>query len=145
MKHQKYFSNAALAIVLGIALGACLIARTLVPLGVLPKLDIPGMALLSLAALLLEHYLAPGPRRFDFAVPALAVLTFGLLPYTAGLATAGEALKLAIVGGIVFTVTSWLYASVLDRLSTGPVAKAAPVFSALGLFLAAQCFSGILL
>jgi hypothetical protein len=30
-----------------------------------------------------------------------------------------------------------------DRLSTGPAAKLAPILSALGLYLAAQCFMGI--
>ena len=33
----------------------------------------------------------------------------------------------------------------MERLSSGPVAKAAPVLSALGLYLAAQCFAGIIL
>ena len=41
--------------------------------------------------------------------------------------------------GAVFTATAWLYSSAQDRLSTGPVAKAAPILTALGLYLAAQC------
>ena len=46
---------------------------------------------------------------------------------------------------MIFTVITWLYTTMLDRLSSGPVAKAAPVISALGLYLAVQCFAGILL
>ena len=38
---------------------------------------------------------------------------------------------------------NWLYDSVTDRLSSGPVAKAAPTVSALGLYLAAQCLMGL--
>jgi len=49
------------------------------------------------------------------------------------------------VGGVVFTVTAWLFTSIQDRLSSGPACKAAPVVSAFGLYLAAQAFTGILL
>ena len=56
-----------------------------------------------------------------------------------------EAVKLGVIGGVVFTATAWLFTSVQDRLSSGPVCKAAPVVSAFGLYLAAQCFAGILL
>ena len=56
-----------------------------------------------------------------------------------------EALKLALAGGVIFTAITWLYTTILDSLSSGPVAKAAPVVSALGLYLAVQCFAGILL
>lgn len=145
MRNKNYLSNIALAAVVGIALAACLVARTIAPLSVLPKLDIPNMVLLSLVALLCQHYLASAAQRLDVLMPIFAALTFGLLPFAAGLATGTEAVKLAVVGGIVFTLTAWLYASVQERLSSGPVAKAAPILSALGLYLAFQCFSGIIL
>ena len=145
MRNKNYASNIALAVVLGLALAACQIAKVIAPLGVLPKLDIPNMVLLALFALLCEHYIAPSVKRIDILMPLFAALTFGLLPYAAGFATGMQALRLAVVGGIVFTVTAWLYASVQERLSSGPVAKAAPVFSALGLYLAVQCFSGMIL
>lgn len=51
---------------------------------------------------------------------------------------------LAAVGGVVFAVTAWLFASCQERISSGPAAKAAPVLSALCLYLASQCFAGIL-
>ena len=50
---------------------------------------------------------------------------------------------LAILGAVVFTAVTWLFSSMMDRLSSGPAAKLAPVMSALGLYLAAQCFMGI--
>ena len=55
-----------------------------------------------------------------------------------------DALKLAAVGCVTFTATTWLYTSIQNRLASGPIAKAAPVLSALGLYLASQCFMGIL-
>ena len=58
---------------------------------------------------------------------------------------AGEALKLTISGGAIFTIMTWLFSSVQDRLSTGPAAKAAPVVSAFGLYLAIQALMGMIL
>ena len=56
-----------------------------------------------------------------------------------------EAVKLAAVGCLVFTVTTWLFSTIQDRLSSGPAAKASAFFSAVSLYMAAQCFMGILL
>lgn len=145
MKENKFFVNIALTVVLGIALAVCAIVRAFLPMGVLPKLDIPNMVLLSLAALLLNHYWIKTSRKFCPCMPVLAAASFGLLPWAAGFATAMEALKLALIGGITFGLSAWLFGQVQDRLSSGPAAKLAPVLSALGLYLAAQCFSGILL
>lgn len=144
MKNNKYFLNTALAVVVGIALAVCVILRTFIPAIVLPRLSIPNMVLLSLIALLLDHYLAKGAGRCWVCIPVFACLTFGLLPYAASLAGGWDVLKLAVVGCVTFTVTAWLYTSIQNRLASGPVAKAAPVLSAMGLYLASQCFAGIL-
>ena len=145
MKNNKYFRITALTIVVGVALAVCRLLRTIIPWGVLPELDIPNMTLLSLVALLLDHYLVPGEKAWKIGFLPLAMVIFGLLPFAAGFAGVGEALKLALVGGIVFAVTCWLFVQMQDRFSTGPATKVTPVFSALGLYLAAQCFSGIIL
>lgn len=144
MNKRCYFSNTALAVILGVALAVCRIIRTCVPFGVLPELDIPNVVLISTLALLLDHYFGAG-RKNDLLMLILAALTFGILPLAAGFAQLTEAWKLALVGGPVFWITAWLYGTIQDRLSTGPVAKAAPALSALGLYLAAQCFSGMIL
>ena len=73
------------------------------------------------------------------------VFTFGLLPFAACFVSVIDALKYGVVGGVVFTALTWLFSAVLDRLSTGPAAKAAPILSALGLYLASQCFMGMIL
>ena len=145
MKENKFFLNTALALVMAAALLVCVILRTLSPLFVLPVLNIPNMAALSLIALVLDYYIAPKAKRCWICIPVFAFVTFGLLPWAAAFVTVPEALKLAIVGCVVFTLVTWLYSSMLDRISTGPAAKAAPILSAFGLYLAFQCFAGIIL
>ena len=143
MKNNKYLLNTILAAVVFAACAIALLVRVWLPAAVLPVLNIPNMVALSVIALLIEHFLAKGNSRCYICIPVFAVLTFGVLPFAASFVTAAEALKLALAGGIVFTATTWLFSSVQDRLSSGPAAKAAPVFSAVGLYLAVQCFEGI--
>ena len=145
MKNKTYTLNTLLAIILGAALLVCIFVRTFAPRMILPQLDVPNMMLISLIALVADHYLAPGAKRCYICIPAFSALTFGLLPFAACFAGAMDAVKLAVFGGIIFTVLTWLYSSVQDRLSSGPAAKAAPVVSALGLYLAVQCFAGMFL
>ena len=143
MKNKTYFLNTMLTCVVGVALFACVLVRTFAPIIILPELDIPNMVLLSLIALLLDHYLAPDAKRCYICIPAFSAIVFGLLPFAACFVGALEAVKLGIVGAVVFTITTWLYTSIQDRLSTGPAAKAAPVVSAIGLYLAVQCLMGM--
>ena len=144
MKKNQYFLNTALAVVLGIACTVAVLVRTFAPAALIPGLDIPNMAALSLATLLVDHYAAKGAKRCYICIPVFAALTFGILPFCAGFASILEAVKLAVLGGVVFTATTWIYTSLQDRLSTGPMAKLAPLFSALGLYLAVQCFAGLI-
>lgn len=145
MKNKTYTLNTLLAAVLSIGLLVCILIRTLLPRIILPQLDIPNMVLISLIALVLDHYIAPGAKRCYICIPVFAAVTFGLLPFAACFVGIVEALKLALAGGIVFTVVTLLYSTIQDRLSSGPAAKAAPVLSALGLYLAFQAFAGIIL
>ena len=145
MKEKTYFLNTFLAIVLGAALVAEVLVRTFAPNFIIPNPDIPNLVLASLAALVLDHYVTGGAKRCWFCVPVLGAVTFGLLPWCACFVVVEDAIKLGIIGGIVFTVTTLLFTSMQDRISTGPAAKAAPLFSALGLYLAVQCFAGMIL
>jgi hypothetical protein len=122
----------------------CVLIRTFVPGFIIPELDVPDMVLISLVALLAEHYLVGNPKRCYGCVAIFAVVNFGLLPFAACFASAPEAVKLGVIGGAVFTAVTWLFSSMMDRLSSGPAAKFAPILSALGLYLASQCFMGIL-
>ena len=145
MKNKTYTLNTLLAAVLSIALLACILVRTLAPRMILPQLDIPNMVLISLVALVLDHYLAPGAKRCYICIPVFAAVTFGLLPFAACFVGILAALKLALVGAVVFTLVTALYSTIQDRLSSGPAAKAAPILSALGLYLAFQAFAGMIL
>ena len=145
MKKNTYTLNTILAAVLGAALLVCIFVRTFAPRMILPELDISNLVLISLVALVLDHYLAPNADRCYVCVSVFSAITFGLLPFAAAFVGAMEALKLAVAGGVVFTVLTWLFSSVQDRLSTGPAAKAAPVVSAFGLYLAVQGLMGMIL
>lgn len=145
MEKKTYTLNTVLAALLGAALLIAVLVRTFLPNFIIPKLDIPNMVLISLVALVIDHYLAPGAKRCYICIPVFSAITFGLLPFAACFVGAMEALKLGLFGGIVFTATTWLYSSIQDRLSSGPAAKAAPVMSAFGLYLAIQALMGMFL
>lgn len=145
MKNKTYVLNTCLTAVLFAAYLTAALVRAFAPIVIIPALNIPNMVLLSLAALLLDHYLAPGAKRCYICIPVFGALSFGLIPWAAAFAAPVEAVKLAVVGGITFSLVTWLYSSIQDRLSTGPAAKAAPFMSAFGLWLAAQAMVGIIL
>ena len=145
MKDKTYILNTILTVVLGAAALTAALVRAFAPIVIIPALNVPNMVLVSLAALLLDHYLAPNAKRCYICIPVLGALSFGLIPWAAAFVSGMEAVKLAVVGGVVFTAITWLYSSIQDRLSTGPAAKAAPFMSALGLWLAAQAMVGIIL
>ena len=74
MKNKTYFLSSMLAVVLGVALVTCVIIRTVSPAVIIPDLDIPNMVLLSLAALLLDHYLARGAKRCYICIPLFSAI-----------------------------------------------------------------------
>ena len=100
MKKNQYFLNTALAVVLGIACVIAVLVRTFAPAALIPGLDIPNMAALSLATLLVDHYAAKGAKRCYICIPVFSVLTFGLLPFAACFVGGMEALKLGITGAL---------------------------------------------
>ncbi len=142
---DKYMLNTLLGAVLGVALFAAVMVRTFAPIIIMPRPDIPNLVLISLVALLLDHYLAPGSKRCWLSITLLSALSFGLLPFAACFVNGADAAELALMGSIVFTVTTWLFSSIQERLSSGPNSKAAPIVSAFGLYLASQCFMGMFL
>ena len=140
---KKYMLSTFLAFVFTLALLAMVIARALCPVLVFPGFGVPNLVLISLIALLLDHYIVKHAPRCYLCIPVFAFLTFAILPFVAGFIQPFEILGLGIRGAVTFTVTTWLFSSMADRIATGPQAKLAPIMSAFGLYLASQCFMGM--
>ena len=145
MKNNKFLLNTLLAAVLFLGLTVMLILRAVAPAVVLPVLNIPNMVLLSLIVLLIEHFLAPGNPRCYVCIAIFGTVSFGVLPLMAGFACVHDFWKYGLIGGTVFTVTVFLFTSMTDRLRTGPKARGALLIGSLGIWLAAQCFAGMIL
>lgn len=145
MKNTRYFLNTLLSIILFAVLTAAMVVRIILPAAVLPPLNIPNMVLLSLIVLYVEHLIAPNNPRCYICIPLFAIASFAVLPLFAGFACQHTFWKIGLVGGVVFTLTTFLFTSVTQRMQTGPKVRGALLFTCLGIFLAAQCFAGILL
>ena len=143
MKNKTYTLNTVLTAVLTAVLAAMVVLRTFAPQIILPVFDIPTLTAISLAALVLDHYLARGAKRCWICIPLFAALSFGVLPAAAGMVALKHVPGLALTGCVIFTAAAWAFTSIQDRLSSGPAAKAAPIMSALGIWLAVQAFAGI--
>ena len=145
MKNNKFLLHILLPIVLFVALTIALLVRVWQPAGIIPPLNIPNMVLLSVITLLVERFLAKGNPRCYWLTAIFGVLSFGILPLMAGFACVHTFWKIGLIGGCVFTVTTFVFTSATQRLQTGPKARAAVVLTAIGIYLAAQCFAGILI
>ena len=145
MKKNTYILNTLLALVVCAALLIAVIVRTVSPAVIIPVWNIPNLVLISLLTLLLDHYISPNTKRCYICIPVFAAITFSLLTWVSGFIAGTDVWKIALVGSIVFTATTWLFTSIQDRLSSGPAAKAAPILSAFALYLAVQGFMNIFL
>lgn len=144
MKNQ-YLLNTLLAVVVLAALAAMMVTGAYLPAAILPAINIPNLVLISLITLLLEHFIAPGAPRCYICIPVFSAITFGALPLLAGFACQHDFWLYGMVGAVVFTVTTYLFTSMTERLLTGPKARAAVLMGAFGIYLASQCFVGIIL
>ena len=143
MKNKTYTLNTVLTAVLTAVLAVMVVLRTVSPQLILMQFDIVSITGISLAALVLDHYLAPNAKRCYVCIPVFAALSFGILPFAAGVVAVKYLLGLALTGAVVFTVCTFVFTSIQDRLSSGPAAKLAPIMSAFGIWLAVQAFAGI--
>ena len=145
MKNNKFLLPMLLVAVVFAALLVAMFVQIFQPAAVLPPLNIPNIVLLSVVALLLEHFLAKGNPRCYVCILVFGVATFALLPLMAGFACVHDFWRYGLVGGVTFAVTAFFFSSAVQRLRTGPKAPAAVVLTGLGIYLASQCFAGILL
>ena len=143
MKNKTYTLNTVLTAVLAAVLAVMVVLRAVSPQLILMQFDIVSITGISLIALVLDHYLAKGAKRCYICIPVFAALSFGILPFAAGMVALKNILGLALTGAAIFTLCTFAFTSIQDRLSSGPAAKAAPIMSALGIWLAVQAFAGI--
>ena len=143
MKNKTYTLSTVLIAVLTAVLAVMAVLRAFSPQIILPIFDIPTVTAISLVALVLDHYLAKGAKRCWICIPIFAALSFGILPFAAGMVALSNVLGLALTGAAIFTVCTFVFTSVQVRLSSGPAARLAPIMSALGIWLAVQAFAGI--
>lgn len=144
MKNRSNARSLLLTAVLLVVLTVLMVVKCLYPAVILPKLNIPNMVLLSLIALLAETLFFSGESLWLWD-GLLAAVAFGLLPAAAGFVLWQECWKYALVGGVTFTLTALAMDGVRQRIASGVRGKAALGATALGIYLAAQCFTGILL
>lgn len=143
MEKKNFVLNVLLAAVLGAGLLVGIVWSAFQPNVVLADLEIPAVAALVLIALLIE-YLWKGTGERDWAVQiVLAAVTFAVLPLAAGYAGAG--LKLAICGTVCFSVLTFLFDSVAERMSVTTDCKFVMIPTAFVMYLACQCFMGMIL
>ena len=145
MKNNKFLLPVILVVVLFAALLTGMLMQIFIPAVILPPLNIPNMVLLSVVALVVDHFFTKGSQRCYVCVALFSLAAFAVLPLMAGFACVHDFWKIGLVGGITFTITTFLFSSAIQRLRTGPKAPAAVILTALGIYLAAQCFAGILL
>ena len=147
MKHNPLKRSVLLAIVVGAACLALALAGIAAPMAIRPRFDLIMILGLSLIALTLDAYLDAGSKLSWPALlanTALGGIAFGLLPWCAGVAGTAPVWALGLAGAAVFGAASLLYSAALERIATGSKAPLAPAGTALMLFLAGQCLSGLL-
>ena len=143
MKNKTYTLNTVLTAVLAAVLAVMVVLRAVSPQLILMQFDIVSITGISLIALVLDHYLAKGAKRCWICIPVFAALSFGILPFAAGMVALKNILGLAASGAVIFTLCTFAFTSIQDRLSSGPAARLAPIMSAFGIWLAVQAFAGI--
>lgn len=143
MKKESMILNTLLAVVLGAGLLTGMVWRAFQPNVVLPDLDIPAMAALVLIALVLEYLLTGTKKRAWTVQIVLAAVTFAVLPWIADLPYMG--LMTVVCGTVVFAGLTWLFDFAVDRLEVTTDCKLAVIPTAFVMYLACQCFMGMII
>lgn len=144
MKKQVYFKNILLIIEMFLLCGAVVAVRTFFPGFVLPRIGIPMLTVLSVIPMMINDICNIGCEEVRPVSLLLAGLTFTLLPLSAGWSAGLPLWKLFVAGTVVYGVTEIVYTSILRRISTGTRVPMAPVVNGFLLWLASQCFQGML-
>ena len=143
MKKESMILNTLLAVVLGVGLLTGMVWRAFQPNVVLPDLDIPAMAALVLIALVLEYLLTGTKKRAWVMQIVLAAVTFAVLPWAADLPY--MSLMTVVCGTAVFAALTWMFDFATDRLEVTADCKYAVIPTAFVMYLACQCFMGMII
>ena len=143
MKNRTTILNSVLAAVLGVVLLVSVLVKTNCPHFILPEMNIPYIAAVSLIALVLTYFVKT-EEGCPICEAVLAAVTFAVLPFSAGLTSAGV-FKLALCGGIVFAVLNAAFNGMTKRMELADTHKCAVIPAAFALYLACQCFTNIIL
>lgn len=143
MKNRTTILNSVLAVVLGTALLVSMIVKMLLPQYIVPKPDMIYIVAVSLAALVITHFVQT-KEGCPVCQALLAAVTFAVLPWAAGLAAA-PLWKLAVCGGVVFAVLNAMFTAMEKRMELAGVSKYAVIPAAFGMFLAFQGFANFIL
>lgn len=143
MEKKNFVLNVLLAVVLGAGLLVGMVWKAFQPNVVLADLELPAIAALVLIALVIE-YLWKGTQKRAWAVQiVLAAITFAVIPFAAGYA--GTGIGLILCGTVMFTALTWIFDSVAERLDVTCDCKCAMIPTAFVMYLACQCFMGMIL
>ena len=143
MEKKNFVLNVLLAVVLGAGLLVGMVWKAFQPNVVLADLELPAIAALVLIALVIE-YLWKGTQKRAWAVQiVLAAITFAVIPFAAGYA--GTGIGLLLCGTVMFTALTWIFDSVAERLDVTCDCKCAMIPTAFVMYLACQCFMGMIL
>lgn len=143
MEKKSMDLNVLLAVVLGAGLLVGMVMKAVQPKIVLADLEIPSMAALVLIALLMEYFTKGTQKRAWGLQILLAAVTFGVLPMAAGLLV--PVVKTALCGAAVFGILTWMFDFAADRIQVTVDCRYAMVPTAFVLYLACQCFMGMIL
>ena len=143
MEKKNFVLNVLLAVVLGAGLLVGMVWKAFQPNVVLADLELPAIAALVLIALVIE-YLWKGTQKRAWAVQiVLATVTFAVIPFAAGYAGAG--IKLILCGTAMFAALTFIFDSVAERLDVTTDCKCTMIPTAFVMYLACQCFMGMIL
>ena len=143
MEKKSFVLNILLAVVLGAGLLVGMVWRAFQPNVVLADLEIPSIAALVLIALVIEYLVKGTQKRAWGMQTVLAAATFAVLPLAAGYTGAG--IGVTVCGTVVFTALTWMFDAAADRLEVTADCKYAVIPTAFVMYLACQCFMGMIL
>ncbi len=133
-----------LAAVTGIATLTAMLLRAFWPQFILPRFNGMTLLVLLLIALVINCYFKKNRKRAYYAVPVYSALIFGIFPWVACFINYIAAIKLGILGAVISIIVTFLFDSLISRISTGRATKIAPVIGGFGIYLAAQCLMNII-